>query len=74
MKRKFLYTALLVTVSILSIIIGRNTIQTSEVTIPDTYINAEEIKSITIGNEGFSLNFDDGAGYYIKAEIYQNTY
>lgn len=71
MKRKFLYTALLVTVSILSIIIGRNTIQTA---IPDTYINAEEIKSITIGNEGFSLNFEDGTGYYIEAEIFENTY
>ena len=71
MKRKVLYTALLATVSLFSIIIGRNTIQT---TIPDTYINAEEIKSITMGNEGFSLNFEDGAGYYIEAEIYQNTY
>lgn len=74
MKRKILCTSLLVAVSLSSILIGRNTIKETETTIPDTYINAEEIKSITIGNEGFSLNFDDGTGYYIEAEIYQNTY
>lgn len=74
MKRKILYTALLLAVSTCSIIIGRNTVKTPEIKIPDTYIDTEEIESITLGNEGFSLNFTDGTGYYIEAEIFENTY
>ena len=74
MKRKILYTALLLAVSACSIIIGRNTVKTPETEIPDTYINTEEIASVTLGNEGLLLNFEDGTGYYIEAEIYQNTY
>lgn len=74
MKRKILYIALLLAVSTCSIIIGRNTVKTPKAEIPDAYINTEEIESITLGNEGFSLNFADGTGYYIEAEIFENTY
>lgn len=74
MKRKITYIALLVMVSICSILIGKNTVKAPETKIPDTYIDTEEVESITIGNEGFSLNFTDGTGYYIEAEIFHNTY
>lgn len=36
MKRKILYTALLLAVSTCSIIMGRNTVKTPEIKIPDT--------------------------------------
>ena len=36
---------------------------------PETYIDTEEIESVTIGTEGLELNFSDGTGYYIETDV-----
>lgn len=76
MKRKILYIGTVAILSISSLIIGRKSVEntpdptTETVTeVPETYIDTEEIESVTIGIEGLEVNFTDGTGYYIETEV-----
>lgn len=76
MKRKILYIGTVAILSISSLIIGRKSVEntpdptTETVTeVPETYIDTEEIESVTIGTEGLEVNFTDGTGYYIETEV-----
>lgn len=76
MKRKILYIGAVTILSLSAFIIGRNSVEntpeptTETVTeVPETYIDTEEIESVTIGTEGLEVNFTDGTGYYIEAEV-----
>lgn len=80
MKRKILYIGTVVIISLSTFIIGRNTVKntpeptTETVTeVPETYIDTEEIESVTIGTEGLEVNFTDGTGYYIETEVTSNS-
>lgn len=76
MKRKILYIGAVAILSLSTFIIGRNSVEntpeptTETVTeVPETYIDTEEIESVTIGTEGLELNFSDGTGYYIETDV-----
>lgn len=36
---------------------------------PETYIDTEEIESVTIGTDGLELNFSDVTSYYIETDV-----
>lgn len=76
MKRKILYIGAVAIISFTSFIIGRNSVenvpeqaQETVTEMPETYIDTEEIESVTIGTEGLELNFLDGTGYYIETDV-----
>lgn len=76
MKRKILYIGTVAILSISSLIIGRKSVEntpdpTTETVaeMPETYIDTEEIESVTIGTEGLEVNFTDGTGYYIETDV-----
>lgn len=76
MKRKILYIGAVAILSLSTFIIGRNSVEnTPEPTTetvaeaPETYIDTDEIESVTIGTEGLEVNFTDGTGYYIETEV-----
>ena len=76
MKRKILYIGAVAIISLTTFIIGRNSAenvpeqaQETVTEMPETYIDTEEIESVTIGTEGLELNFSDGTGYYIETDV-----
>lgn len=76
MKRKILYIGAVAIISFTTFIIGRNTVentleqdQETVTEMSETYIDTEEIESVTIGTEGLELNFSGGTGYYIETDI-----
>lgn len=76
MKRKILYIGAVAIISFTTFIIGRNSIENTSEQAPETvtemletYIDTEEIKSVTIGTDGLELNFLDGTGYYIETDV-----
>lgn len=76
MKRKILYIGAVAIISFTTFIIGRNSaentpeqVQKTVTEVPETYIDTEEIESVTIGTEGLELNFLDGTGYYIETDV-----
>lgn len=76
MKRKILYIGAVAIISFTTFIIGRNSaentpeqVQKTVTEMPETYIDTEEIESVTIGTEGLELNFLDGTGYYIETDV-----
>lgn len=76
MKRKILYIGTVAIISLTSFIIGRNSVentpkqaQETVAEMPETYIDTEEIESVTIGTEVLKSNFSDGTGYYIETDV-----
>lgn len=76
MKRKILYIGAVAIISFTTFIIGRNSVentpkqaQETVAEMPETYIDTEEIESVTIGTEVLKSNFSDGTGYYIETDV-----
>lgn len=80
MKRKILYISAVAIISLTSFIIGRNSVenvpeqaQETVTEMSETYIDTEEIESVTIGTDGLELNFLGGTKQKERSHDYDNS-